>query len=57
MGKRITMGGQDIFKYLGNIILCNGNTIVRKSIQNMKPPLSYMYRSMCKFLRSLIIFN
>jgi hypothetical protein len=39
MGKRFTMGGQDIFKYLGYIILCNGNTIIRKFRQNMKPAL------------------
>ena len=57
MGKRITMGGQDIFKYLGYIILYNGNTILRKYGKDIKPPLSYIYRSMSKFLRSLIIFN
>ena len=50
MGKRNTMGGQDIFKYLGYIILYNGNTILRKYIQNIKPALYHTYGCICDFL-------
>jgi hypothetical protein len=57
MGKRNTMEGQDIFKYLSYIILYNGNAILRKFRQDMKPALNYMHRSMSKFLHGLIIFN
>ncbi len=57
MGKRNTKGGQDIFKYLGYIILYNGNDIVRKFRQDTKPALYHIHRSMSKFLPGLIIFN
>jgi hypothetical protein len=57
MGKRNTMGGQDIFKYLGYIILYNGNTILRKYGKDMKAALNHLYKSMSKFLHGLIIFN
>ena len=57
MGKRNTMGGQDIFKYLGYIILYDGNTIVRKYGHDMKATLNHTYRLTSNFLPGLIIFN
>jgi hypothetical protein len=52
MGKRNTMGGQDIFKYLGYNILYNGNTIVRKFRDDMEVALNHTYRLMSNFLHS-----
>jgi hypothetical protein len=57
MGKRNTMGGQDIFKYLGYIILYNGNTILRKFRKDMEPAIYHVHRLMSKFLPGLIVFN
>ena len=56
MGKRITMEEQDIFKYLGYVILYNGNTILRKLRQNMKAAINQVHILMSKFLRALNLF-
>ncbi len=56
IGKRNTMGGQDIFIYLGHIKLYNGNIILRKFRMKMKPTLIHTHRLMSKFLHRLNIF-
>ena len=50
------MEGQDIFKYLGYIILYNGNNIVRKLRQDMKAALNHLYKSMSNFVLGLMMF-
>jgi hypothetical protein len=57
MGKRNTMGGQDIFKYLGYIILYNGNIILRKFGKNIEPALNHVYKLMSNFLLDLFLFS
>ena len=55
--KRNTMGGPDILICLDYIILYDGNIILKKFREDMKPALNHTYKLMSKFLPGLIIFN